>query len=899
MKIIHRLLLQMVVSGLALGAGGVRADGDALEGVLQLSDGRSLDGKLCDSDQAGILCWHARGFERSFKFSSSAVASVSVLNSPSIPAAGDLMCEFAGGDVLIGTLRGLKDAQLQLEVPEIGEVQVQMAHLARITTQQGSGHIVYLGPNGLTGWFASDGAWREDGGQLVAQRKKAVLYANLGIPAKACVECEISWTQRPNFTLALGVGQIGVYARNGFCLETWGKELVLLRETADTASLALVQKIEAQPGRIHLKVYLDQEQGEAAVLSKELEPLAKIEMALNRPQVLPGLRLEDRAGCVRLERLRITRWDGEPPTPTKATGMRLARADRSIAYGDVVSYDPALKEFVFRADGKDARVRFADVEGITFPKSADVAVSPVSVVGRDGSRVSGQLVQVADGKIWMRSRAIQDVITIPVTRIQALVCRTDPDAKDEPPKLLGRLGRLEIGNTILSGVLVDGEASDKTSCIVWQPQGSWTASPLANDASGRIVYRDVTSRAARSPKVIRAQPARPGRIMPGITRMLGNRPAARPLAEPTIYLRSGDRFPAAITAIDETGVTFQSKVTDATFVRHEAMKAIRFGAGINAPLTAEKRERLLTVPRLQRDSPPTHLVQSIHGDYLRCRLLEMSGDTLKVEVRLEPKTIARNTINAITWFSEDTAEHERANKNDPGQLRVQAVCSDGLRFTFQPRRFLGSELIGNSEALGACHVATEQLDQLRFGESIDPSSDEPDSNWQLVAAVNPRFASAESADESNPQMDDSPLVGKPAPPFDLEMLGGGRFKLEEHRGSIVVLDFWATWCGPCMQSMPVVEKIVAEFADQGVRLVAVNLQEEPQAIDAKLERLQLRLPVALDRDGAVAEAYEARAIPQTVVIDREGHIANLFVGGGSSLAEQLRESLRKVLAEGN
>ena len=98
----------------------------------------------------------------------------------------------------------------------------------------------------------------------------------------------------------------------------------------------------------------------------------------------------------------------------------------------------------------------------------------------------------------------------------------------------------------------------------------------------------------------------------------------------------------------------------------------------------------------------------------------------------------------------------------------------------------------------------------------------------------------------------------------------------------MVLDFWATWCGPCMQSLPLVEEVVKEFTGQDVRLFAVNMEEQPDQIKAVLERHKMKFPVVLDRDGAVAARYAVTAIPQTVLIDRDGKIARLFVGGGTA-----------------
>ncbi len=171
--------------------------------------------------------------------------------------------------------------------------------------------------------------------------------------------------------------------------------------------------------------------------------------------------------------------------------------------------------------------------------------------------------------------------------------------------------------------------------------------------------------------------------------------------------------------------------------------------------------------------------------------------------------------------------------------------------------------------------------------------------WKLQNATEPKAFLVDSGSSSTgrPPGTESALVGKPAPDFELELLGGPKFHLRKTRGKVVVLDFWATWCGPCLQAMPQVERVAGEFRDRDVQLIAVNLQEAPQQITSMLERHKLHPAVALDRDGAVAEKYAANAIPQTVVIDRAGTVARLFAGGGSHLGDQLRDALDAVLKE--
>jgi peroxiredoxin len=95
--------------------------------------------------------------------------------------------------------------------------------------------------------------------------------------------------------------------------------------------------------------------------------------------------------------------------------------------------------------------------------------------------------------------------------------------------------------------------------------------------------------------------------------------------------------------------------------------------------------------------------------------------------------------------------------------------------------------------------------------------------------------------------------------------------------------------------MPMVEAAVSEFPADQVRLVAVNLSEQPRQIQAMLEAHMLDVTVALDVDGVVAERYEASAIPQTVIIDREGKIVRLFVGGSNDLGDQIKSAITQLL----
>ncbi|WP_162006745.1 redoxin domain-containing protein [Roseimaritima sediminicola] len=139
-----------------------------------------------------------------------------------------------------------------------------------------------------------------------------------------------------------------------------------------------------------------------------------------------------------------------------------------------------------------------------------------------------------------------------------------------------------------------------------------------------------------------------------------------------------------------------------------------------------------------------------------------------------------------------------------------------------------------------------------------------------------------------------PLVGQSAPPLETKQLDGSDVALEKHRGKhVVVLDFWATWCGPCIEALPLISKTAAQFADQGVVFYAVNVGEEKARIQEFLKQQELDLPVLLDPEGQIASAYGANAIPQTVLIGKDGRVEVVHVGFGG--AEEMEKTLTEEL----
>jgi thiol-disulfide isomerase/thioredoxin len=141
------------------------------------------------------------------------------------------------------------------------------------------------------------------------------------------------------------------------------------------------------------------------------------------------------------------------------------------------------------------------------------------------------------------------------------------------------------------------------------------------------------------------------------------------------------------------------------------------------------------------------------------------------------------------------------------------------------------------------------------------------------------------------------LIGQQAPEFTLDLLDGGKLDLKAHRGKhVVVLDFWATWCGPCRRGLPILTEVTQAYKDKGVRFYAVNQEEKPEAIRKFLKEEVLQCTVALDTDGSVAQLYGVRGIPQTVLIGKGGMVQAVHVGLLPDMKSRLEDELDALVA---
>ena len=143
------------------------------------------------------------------------------------------------------------------------------------------------------------------------------------------------------------------------------------------------------------------------------------------------------------------------------------------------------------------------------------------------------------------------------------------------------------------------------------------------------------------------------------------------------------------------------------------------------------------------------------------------------------------------------------------------------------------------------------------------------------------------------------LLGQPAPDFALRSMEGENVRLSEHTGEVVLINFWATWCGPCRQEMPQLDQIYGKYRRAGLVLFSVNLDEADNLAAAKemAQTLRISYPVLFDARKDVARAYQAATMPLTVLIDREGVVR--YVSEGYKVGYEVRytDKLRELLNE--
>lgn len=916
--------------------------------ILSLQGDDWLAGTPVEVDQADKFGWQSADFIRPFAFDLCAVTRVRFPVSEAAPGwrEHDYRLELTNGDVLYGEILSIGNDHVLFRSSLAGEVRVRCTGVRCLERCKSDG-LVYLGPNGLVEWQVSPGqaSWQDQENQLSTDKDGASIYRKIELPPRAFIEFDVSSLFPPVFRLSLGVGDAPGARPGGFRLEVVDQDVIAVYETEHDIDVARVMTLSAGSDRdhVHLRVVLDQSEQRAEVFSPAGVSLATVQVKVDAPRVLPGVLLEHKRGGLCLERLRIC--SGSGPLSPAATQPELHRVDGAVVRGAIAGYDADRREFMITTEQGPVSCSDEQVSRVFFGNpAAEAETTPLRVSCVDGTRLSGWFAGIDGERLAIDSRAINSAPlaspSVPVVALANLVF-----SYEAPADLPSRPLLLRCDGCRLHGRLSPGRAEPGQNAVSWLPSGSGVASPLRDDVSATITAQSLArfgstrgagnlGTDAKEPIFNRAltrpvpQPQGVERPGPNATVEHGNGPASE---HDTIYLATGDTFRCHVTHIDDRGVTCRTASAEKR-IAHGSVKAINLsrvawsrpvqehpqnpqaGAAPNhVALDREKISRLLTLPRLNRDDPPTHVLCAANGDCLRGRLLELSDETLRFALGEAERQFPRERIAAIIWLhpqvpgeAADRATADRATaeqgtaeqdveKRVPPNNRAYAVTSDGTRLTFAVREIDEFVIAGVNEVLGDCNLPLDRLNTLLLGErALQASTQLAYHDWLLTPAPDPL------AFQENGQPADagaaSPLVGQLAPDFELDLLDGSKFRLSQQRGRGVVLDFWASWCAPCVAGLPKLVRTVDRLPQSEVKLVTVNLRQSSDEAREALKRLGLDVATALDRDGSVAARYGATAIPYTVVIGADGRVLRVFIGGGKAMETQL-ETLFKPMAD--
>ena len=143
----------------------------------------------------------------------------------------------------------------------------------------------------------------------------------------------------------------------------------------------------------------------------------------------------------------------------------------------------------------------------------------------------------------------------------------------------------------------------------------------------------------------------------------------------------------------------------------------------------------------------------------------------------------------------------------------------------------------------------------------------------------------------------SAAVSAPAPDFTLKQLDGKNLKLSELAGNVVLINFWASWCGPCVKEMPLLNKIHNKYNPLGFTVLGVNVEQNSDNARDFLAGNGVDFPILLDSKNQVTQQYEVIAMPTTVLVDRDGKIRFIHKGYKSGDEAQYRKMVKQLVRE--
>ncbi len=137
----------------------------------------------------------------------------------------------------------------------------------------------------------------------------------------------------------------------------------------------------------------------------------------------------------------------------------------------------------------------------------------------------------------------------------------------------------------------------------------------------------------------------------------------------------------------------------------------------------------------------------------------------------------------------------------------------------------------------------------------------------------------------------------PAPDFSLQSLDGSTVRLSDLKGQVVLINFWATWCAPCREEMPLLDAIYQKYNRLGVELLGINVEEDASGAQEYLNETPVTFPILFDPDGRVSKQYQVKAMPSTILVDRHGNVRHIHYGYKPGYENDYQDQIRALVRE--
>lgn len=369
------------------------------------------------------------------------------------------------------------------------------------------------------------------------------------------------------------------------------------------------------------------------------------------------------------------------------------------------------------------------------------------------------------------------------------------------------------------------------------------------------------------------------------------------------------RRPIKLPKNQVRGIAFDTSVQ---FEILNAQHAIAPELG-HALMQKEVRKAAMTFPRFLSGVPAQSILCGQNADILRGNVVAMNDQSVTVRVGGRNAVVDRRYITSIIWpqlkeiaidslpqvdgmqkgGSDNAQQRGTSAESESSASVLQLLSDDGSKLTLNLRSWSGEFAVGQSQQLGDCSVPRNGVFEIRTGRYARDSADSDKNFWRATLAEGIEWpkekpASAPAAEEK--------LSGTSAPLFVLPGLNGTEVNLEQYRGRVVVLDFWATWCGYCVQELPEMIKQINALPSDKVQLVTINQGEAPATVETFQKKKGLDFIVGFDKE-EVGDKYEVSGLPTSFVIDATGKIAHVKVGGGEGAIEEMMKVVHKLIGE--